>query len=80
LTGFLVEMKRLEDEGPDSFKFTTAEDGPQLSVVFAQMENGVAVFAVRGFEYHDGPSPKIELSRADCPGSDSSVLVQPEME
>jgi hypothetical protein len=65
---FLVEMKRLQAEDPDSFKFTTADPGPQLSVAFAQMESGVPLFAVRGFEYHSAPRPRVESSQLDCPG------------
>jgi hypothetical protein len=65
---FLVEMKRLQAEDPDSFKYAIRDPGPQLSVAFAQMENGVPLFAIRGFEYSDGLSPRVESSRADCPG------------
>jgi hypothetical protein len=67
---FLLRMKRLRAEDPDSFKIEMAEPGPQLSVAFAQMENGAPLFAVRGFEYFDGPPARVELSRDDCPGKD----------
>jgi hypothetical protein len=67
---FLVRMNRLRAEDPNSFKFEMTDPGPQLSVAFAQMENGVPLFAVRGFEYFDAPSPRVEISGSDCPGTD----------
>jgi hypothetical protein len=67
---FLVRMNRLRAEDFDSFKIEMTDPGPQLSVAFAQMENGVPLFAVRGFEYFDGPPARVELSRDDCPGTD----------
>lgn len=69
---FLVEMKRLQAEDLDTFKYTSRDPGPQLSVAFIHMENGVPLFAIRGFEYHDRPSPAVEISRFDCPGEDCS--------
>jgi hypothetical protein len=67
-SNFLLEMERLEAEDPDQYKFAIAGAGPQLTVAFAQMEKGVPYFAVRGFQYYDSPSPRVERSRADCPG------------
>jgi hypothetical protein len=69
---FLVEMKRLQAEDLDAFEYTSRDPGPQTSVAFVRMENGVPFFAIRGFEYHDGPSPTVEISRFDCPGKDCS--------
>jgi hypothetical protein len=68
-TGLLIRMNRLRAEDPTSFKIEMTEPGPQLSVAFAQVENGVPLLAVRGFKYFDRPSPSVELSRADCPGT-----------
>jgi hypothetical protein len=66
------EMEGLKAEDPDNFAFNQKPGVYTLSIMAGEMVRGSPQMSARGFMYH-ARSPKITISRLDCPGEDCST-------